>query len=395
MKDTLLATQAPALFTLTTGPVNCYPEVLSALGKPVYYDYDPYFMAYYEQVMRKVATALGTSDIPVVLQGEPVLGLEAAAYSLVAPDDCVLNLASGVYGAGYGEWLQPRAKEFHEIRVPYNQAIDPVEVNAFLTEHPNVDLVAVCHHDTPSGTINPIQEIGEVVRRHGALFVVDSVSAWAGVEVDVAACGIDVLVTGPNKCLGCPPALSILTVSDRAWAKMEVNPAAPRASILSILDWKDAWKATEGFPFTPSVSEIYGLEAGIDRYLAEGPSEVWARHTKTAQAMRAGVKALGLELWAASEEIASPTCTTIKLPEGVDETALRNLMKTRYGVVISSGRAETFNKLVRVGHMGPTAYPMYAVLALTALGGAMGTMLGRPMDIGAAVVAAEVVLSEV
>lgn len=392
MTQKLSAAQAPALFTLTTGPVNCYPEVLSALGKPVLYDYDPAFMAYYENVTRKLAKALNSNDMPIVLQGEPVLGLEAAAHSLVAPEDAVLNLASGVYGAGYGEWLKPRAKDFHEIRVAYNDVIDPEAVDAFLSAHPEITLVAVCHHDTPSGTINPIQDIGQVVRKHGALFVVDSVSAWAGVEVDIDACCIDLLVTGPNKCLGCPPALSILTVSDRAWDKMASNPAAPRASILSILDWKDAWKATEPFPFTPSVSEIYGLEAGIDRYLAEGPENVWVRHAKTAKAMRAGIKAMGLDLWAVSEDIASPTCTSIKLPDGVDETALRSLMKEAYGVVISSGRAETFNKLVRVGHMGPTAYPLYTILALTALGGALGQLLDKPFDIGSAVTAAETVM---
>jgi pyridoxamine--pyruvate transaminase len=392
MTQRLSATQAPALFTLTTGPVNCYPEVLSALGKPVLYDYDPAFMALYENVIQKLAKALNSKNMPVILQGEPVLGLEAAAHSLVAPEDTVLNLVSGVYGAGYGEWLKPRAKEFHEIRVAYNEVIDPADVDAFLDAHPEITLVAVCHHDTPSGTINPIQNIGKVVRKHDALFVVDSVSAWAGVEVDIEACCIDLLVTGPNKCLGCPPALSILNVSDLAWDKMASNPAAPRASILSILDWKDAWKATEPFPFTPSVSEIYGLEAGIDRYLTEGPENVWARHAKTAKAMRAGIKAMGLDLWAANEDIASPTCTSIKLPEGVDETALRSLMKDAYGVVISSGRAETFNKLVRVGHMGPTAYPLYTILALTALGGALETLLDKPFDIGAAVTAAEAVI---
>lgn len=386
------AAEVPALFTLTTGPVNCYPEVLSALGKPVLYDYDPAFMALYERVMKKLGTALRAPNVPIVLQGEPVLGLEAAAYSLVAPDDKVLNLASGVYGAGYGEWLKPRAGSFHELRTSYDDAIDPKAVEEFLEKKPDTAVVAVCHHDTPSGTINPIREIGQIVRKHGALYIVDSVSAWAGVEVDIEACCIDVLVTGPNKCLGCPPALSILTVSEKAWAKMEANPAAPRASILSILDWKNAWKASEGFPFTPSVSEIYGLEAGVDRYLEEGPEAVWARHAKTAEAMRAGVKAMGLDLWAAREDIASPTCTTIKLPEGVDETELRTKMKEQYGVVISSGRAETFNKLVRVGHMGPTAYPLYSILALTALGGALSEIMNTPMDIGTAVAAAETVI---
>ena len=392
MNDVSAAALAPALFTLTTGPVNCYPEVLSAIAKPVLYDYDPAFLAFYEATVLKLQKALRIQTVPVILQGEPVLGLEAAAASLVAPGDVVLNLVSGVYGAGYGEWLKPRAGSFHEIRVAYDEVIDPAAVAAFLDAHPEVTLVAICHHDTPSGTLNPIEEIGRVVRAHGALYVVDSVSAWAGVEMDLDAVGADLLVTGPNKCLGCPPALSILAVSDRAWAKMEANPAAPRASMLSILDWKEAWRKENPFPFTPSVAEINALDAGLDRYLGEGPEAVWARHATTAAAMRAGVLAMGLELWAARPAIASPTCTAVKLPAGVEETALRTLMKRRYGVVISSGRAETFNRLVRIGHMGPTAYPLYAVLALTALGGAMAELTGRAIDIGAGVAAAEAVI---
>ncbi|RBP95638.1 pyridoxamine--pyruvate transaminase [Rhodobacter sp. 140A] len=392
MNDVSAAALAPALFTLTTGPVNCYPEVLSAIAKPVLYDYDPAFLAFYETTVLKLQKALRIETVPVILQGEPVLGLEAAAASLVAPGDVVLNLVSGVYGAGYGEWLKPRAGSFHEIRVAYDEVIDPAEVAAFLDAHPEVTLVAICHHDTPSGTLNPIEEIGRVVRAHGALYVVDSVSAWAGVEMDLDAVGADLLVTGPNKCLGCPPALSILAVSDRAWAKMEANPAAPRASMLSILDWKEAWRKENPFPFTPSVAEINALDAGLDRYLGEGPEAVWARHATTAAAMRAGVVAMGLELWAARPAIASPTCTAVKLPAGVDETALRTLMKRRYGVVISSGRAETFNRLVRIGHMGPTAHPLYAVVALTALGGAIAELTGRAIDIGAGVAAAEAVI---
>lgn len=389
MTDTFATGTTPTLFTLTTGPVNCYPEVLSAIGKPVLYDYDPAFLAQYESVVLKLQRAMGIGTVPVILQGEPVLGLEAAAYSVVAPGDAVLNLVSGVYGAGYGEWLRPRAGAFHEIRVPYDSALDPAAVDAYLAAHPEIAVVAICHHDTPSGTINPVEEIGRAVRRHGAIYVVDTVSAWGGVAMDLERIGADVLVTGPNKCLGCPPGLSLLAVSGRGWAKMEANPGAPRGSILSILDWREAWRRDQPFPFTPSVSEINALEAALDRYLTEGPKAVWARHAQTARAMRAGVKAMGLGLWAASEEIASPTCTAVTLPEGVDETALRDRMKAKYGVVVSSGRAQTFNKLIRIGHMGPTAYPLYAVIALTALGGALSDLTGRRYDIGAAVAAAE------
>jgi pyridoxamine--pyruvate transaminase len=183
----------------------------------------------------------------------------------------------------------------------------------------------------------------------------------------------------------------MLGVSDRAWAKMKANPAAPRASMLSILDWENSWSRNEPFPFTPSVAEVNGLDTALDLYLAEGPEAVWARHALTAAATRAGVLAMGLDLWAADAAIASPTTTAVRTPEGIDEAALRAAARERYGVVFSSGRGETLGKLTRIGHMGPTAQPIYAIAALTALGGALRT-LGHPAPVGKAIDAALAVI---
>jgi pyridoxamine--pyruvate transaminase len=176
-------------------------------------------------------------------------------------------------------------------------------------------------------------------------------------------------------------------VSDRAWAKMKANKAAPTASMLSIVDWEHAWSSERPFPFTPSVAEMNGLDVALDLYLAEGPEAVWARHALTAKATRAGAKAMGLALWAASEAIASPTTTAIRTPAGIDEKALRQAARERYGVVFSSGRGETLGKLTRIGHMGPTAQPIYAIAALTALGGALGA-LGHKVAVGKGIDAA-------
>ncbi len=375
------------VFTLTSGPVDAYPAVLRALSRTVWYDYDPAFQAFYEATALKAQKALKTPDVPVILQGEPVLGLEAAAASLIAADDVVLNLASGVYGKGFGYWAKRYCKELVEIEVPYNEAIDPASVEKAFAARPDIKVVAVCHHDTPSGTINPIDAIGAIVAKHDAYLLVDAVSSFGGMDVDPVASSSDIFVTGPNKCLGCPPGLTLMGVSARAWEKMKANPAAPRASMLSILDWENAWRADQPFPFTPSVSEMYALDAALDLYLGEGPEVVWARHAATAAACRAGVKAMGLELWAAREAIASPTTTAVKVPAGVDEPALRSAMRDRYGVTVSSGRGETLGRLIRIGHMGPTAQPMYAVIALSALGGALNA-LGHTVDVGAGVAAA-------
>ena len=140
--------------------------------------------------------------------------------------------------------------------------------------------------------------------------------------------------------------------------------------MLSILDWENAWRGTEPFPFTPSVAEVNGLDAALDLYLEEGPEAVWERHALTAAATRPasrhGPRPLG-----GSEAIASPTTTAVRMPDGIDEAKLRAAARERYGVVFSAGRAETLGKLIRIGHMGPTAQPIYAIAALTAFGGAL------------------------
>jgi len=379
------------LFTLTTGPVDAYPEVLRALSRPVLYDYDPAFLAFYEKVVEKVRSAFRTAHMPVILQGEPVLALEAGAASLIAREDVVLNLASGVYGAGFAYWAKRYCAEVLEVRVPFDQVIDPAQVAAMFKSRPDIRVVAVCHHDTPSGTINPVAEIGRIVAAHGAYLLVDAVSSFGGMEVGPDTCLADLFVTGPNKCMGCPPGLSLVGVTPRAWEKMKSNPNAPRDSMLSILDWEHAWRRDRPFPFTPSVSEINGLDAALDRYLAEGPEQVWARHAVTAEACRAGVLAMGLRLWPADVRTASPTATAVRIPAGIEDAALRAAARSRYGVVFSSGRGETQGKLVRIGHMGPTARPLYAVVALTALGGAL-TALGYPADAAAGVAAALAVI---
>lgn len=377
----------PPVLTLATGPVDAYSRVLRALARPVLYDYDPAFKGFYARVVEKLRSALRTRHMPVILHGEPVLALEAGAASLIGRKDVVLNLVSGVYGAGFGFWAKRYCAELLEIRVPFDEVIDPARVAEMLKARPDITIVSVCHHDTPSGTINPVKEIGRIAAQHGAYLLVDAVSSYGGMDIGPDTCGADLFITGPNKCLGCPPGLSLVGVTPRAWEKMKNNPEAPRDSILSILDWESAWRRDRSFPFTPSVAEINGLDAALDLYLAEGPERVWERHALSAQACRAGVKAMGLKIWPADERSASPTTTAVRIPEGIDDAALRGATRARYGVVFSAGRGETLGKLLRIGHMGPTAHPIYSVTAVAALGGALKT-LGKSVDIGAGVAAA-------
>src|SRR5690349_13906635 len=138
------------VITLSAGPVAAYPRILQAMSRPVQYDYDPWFQQYYEAIAKKAAKAMRTRQPALILQVEPAPGIEAAAASLISPNDVVLNLASGVYGKGFGYWSARYHKEMVEIEVPYNEAIDPGQVADAFRKRPDIKVVSLVHHDTPS-----------------------------------------------------------------------------------------------------------------------------------------------------------------------------------------------------------------------------------------------------
>jgi len=367
------------VFTLSAGPTTAPDRVLAAQARPITYHYDPAFLEGFRRTERKVAELFRTRQDVLLMQGEAVLGLEAAARSLVRPGMPALNLVSGVFGKGMGYWLAGFGAELHELEVPYNDAVDPEDVERFLTEHPEIELVTVVHCETPSGTLNPVGEIGPIAKRHGAMTLVDCVSSVGGIPIWPDEWQLDVCVAGPQKCLAGPPGMSLMTVSDDAWSAIRDNPAAPRASFLSMLDWKEQWLEGGKFPFTPSVVDVHGVEAACDVILEEGLEASFERHAQAAAACREGARAMEIDLWPASDEVAAACVTALSVPEGLTDTQVRDHCRARYGVMISGGQGA--GNLVRIGHMGPTARSLYPLLGLAAVGRTL-LDLGAPVKLG-------------
>ena len=378
-------------FTLSAGPTIAWPRVLAAQGAQITYHYDPAFLEAFRRTERKLAEIFLTKSDVLLMQGEAVLGLEAAARSLVQPGTPVLNLVSGVFGKGMGYWLTGFGAELHELEVPYNDSVDPADVERYLDEHPEIELVTVVHSETPSGTLHDLSAIGPLARERGAMTLVDAVSSLGGIELRTDEWQLDVTVAAAQKCLGGPPGISLMTVNDAAWGRIRANPTAPRASFLSMLDWKEQWLDGGKFPFTPSVVDMHGIEACCDELLEEGLDSSIARHDLAARACRAGVRAMGLELWPRSEEVTAACVTAITVPNGLTDTQVRDHCRERYGVMISAGQGA--GNLVRIGHMGPTARSLYPVLGLAALGRTLAD-LGAPTKVGDGVEAALEVLSQ-
>lgn len=372
--------------TLSAGPGAVSSEVLAALGSPILYHYDPVFLDRFRAAEERVGRIFQTTSHEIILmQGEAVLGLEAAARAVVSPGMACLNLVSGVFGKGFGYWLKAIGAELHELEVGYDDAIDPATVSDYLDAHPEIRVVSVVHSETPSGTLNPIRELGPIARAHGAVTIVDVVSSFGGLDLEAEAWQLDLLVAGPQKCLGGPPGMSLLAISDQAWAAIDRNPAAPRDSFLSILDWRHQWHGEGRFPYTPSVADLHGVLAAADALIDEGLAAARARHARIAAAAWAGVEAMGLRPWPVRQEIAAACVTAITVPDGLADRVVRDHARALYGVQISAGQGA--GNLVRLGHMGATARPMLMIAGLAAIGRSL-IDLGARVDVGAGLQAA-------
>jgi pyridoxamine--pyruvate transaminase len=373
---------------LAVGPVEVTPQTLRDMARPVIYHNDPAFKETFAHTCDLLQQVYRTRHDVVIFQGEGIAGLEAAAASLISPGDKVLNLVSGVFGKWFQDFIEKQGGETIEVAVPYDEAIDPEDVRRALQQNPGVKFLSVVHSETPSGTVNPVHEIGLIAREFGVITLVDTVSGLGSEDLCLEDWGIDVAISAPQKCLAGTPGLSLIAVSPAAWQAMEQRPRPLRGSFLSLLDWKESWIEKQRFPFTPSISEIYALESVLSQALDVGIERYVECHQQIAKACRAGVKALGLELWPAREEIAAGCVTTVKTPAGLTAPDLIATMRGRYGVTISPGLGELAGVTFRLGHMGLTqAHPTTLAAQLAILELALSDC-GYSADFGTGVGAA-------
>jgi aspartate aminotransferase-like enzyme len=336
---------------MTPGPTALPPEVHEALSRPlVNPDVDPGFAADYRRLLEKLSTVHGTDDDVVVLGGEGILGLEASVASTVAPGETVLCLANGLYGEGFADLVETHGGEPVVYDVGEATDFDPEEVASLVTEHDPVAATMV-HCETPLGLLNDLDGVLDALRDAGVLTVVDAVSSLGGTPVPTER--IDVCLGASQKCFSSPPGLATLSVSERAWEKVE---STPQDSFYASLEpWRDLDLDTDGpvlLPYTHLSSNLYALEASLDRLLEEGLEDAHERHEAAAARCRERGREVGLEPFP-PEGRRSPTVTAFEV-EG-DAASLCEAVRERHGVVLTTGLGDHADDIVRVGHMGYNA----------------------------------------
>ncbi|WP_132060200.1 pyridoxal-phosphate-dependent aminotransferase family protein [Halorussus amylolyticus] len=333
---------------MTPGPTELLPDVREAMGRPlVNPDVEAEFADYYRSLLDKLATVYDTDDETVILAGEGILGLEASAASLVEDGDDVLCLANGIYGEGFADFVEMHGGDPTIHATDFDAGFDPEAVKAAV-EDGDFAAATLVHCETPTGVLNDFEEVLQILQDAGVLTVVDAVSSLGGTAVPVEH--IDVCLGASQKCFSSPPGLTTLSVSDRAWEKVE---ATEQDSFYTSLEpWRDPDLSGDGpafLPYTHAVSNLYALEASLDRLLDEGLESVHDRHEAAAERCRERGRDLGLEPFA-PEGLRSPTVTAFEI-EG-SATEIRDRLEADHGVVVATSLGDFEDDLLRVGHMG-------------------------------------------
>ncbi|MEV4683770.1 pyridoxal-phosphate-dependent aminotransferase family protein [Streptomyces kurssanovii] len=348
-------------------------------------DLAPLTAAHFASIERRVAALLGTEQDVVVMQGEALLPLEGCIRGGAHPGSTALNVVTGPYGQTFGNWLRDCGADVVDLEVPFHTAVSAEQVARVLAEHPEIDFVSLVHAEAATGNTNPVAEIGEVVRAHGALFMLDAVASVAAEPLLPDAWGVDLCVIGAQKAMGGPAGVSAVSVSERAWERIAANPAAPRGSYLSLLDWKQRWidGGRKALLHAPAQLEMLALEACLERIGSEGLDAVTARHAAAAAATRAGALALGggIAPYVHEARHAAPVATTLRAPAGVDARDLvAKALAADPSLPVMAGGGPLASEMIRINHYGVDATRGVVQSSLAALGGALAEH-GRPVDL--------------
>lgn len=350
-------------FIMTPGPTQIHEEVRRAMAREITNpDLDLDFYEYYRETCEKIKQVLKTKNDVLILNGEGILGLEAACASLIEPNDRVLCIENGIFGKGFGDFVKIYGGNVVYFTGNHREPIDIKKLEEFLEKDHDFKVATLVHCETPSGITNPVNQIGPLLKKYGIISIVDSVSAIGGEPLEVDQWQMDMVLGGSQKCISAAPGLTFLSISKEAW-KVILHRKTPIASFYcNLAVWKD-WYVEKWFPYTQPISDIYGFGCAIERVLEQ---KDWVeRHKKIGEAVRQSMIQAGLELYPIAGF--SNTVTTVCIPEGISFSQLYDAMLREHHIMIAGAFDYLKDKVFRIGHMGENCYEEKLYKTLKAL----------------------------
>lgn len=335
------------------GPVDITEAVRDAMAAPTRPHYGEDWLQLYGETQVLARKLFGTQNDLFIMPGPGTMALEAALASALEPGSKVLVPNNGFFADRLCSLLDGLALVPVSVEVPMGRPVLAEAVEDVLAEHSDVKAMAVVHHETSTGVLNPLQDLTRVARDHGLLVVVDAISSLGGVPLLVDDWGIDFCVTVANKALETPPGVALLSVSARGWEHIDVRTAS-RGWYLDLKTWRwyaEHWGDWHPTPVTMPTSNINALHHSLCVLLEEGLQARYRAYEDASQVVRSGLEALGFEMLTPAR-YASPLTTAFKMRPGVDADALKLALKRDYDVMVSGGIGSLKGEILRVGHLG-------------------------------------------
>ena len=352
------------------GPSCIHPRVYRALGAPVVGHLDPQFLQIMEENKALLQEVFRTGNrLTIPVSGTGSAGMETCLVNVVEPGDGVLICVNGVFGQRMVDVAQRCGAEVTAVEALWGEPVPPEKVKDALEEG-EFKVVGIVHAETSTGLLQPLAEIAAMARDHGALFLVDTVTSLGGVEVDVDRWDIDLCYSGTQKCLSCPPGLAPITLNERAVEAIRKRKTKVQSWYLDLSMLEKYWGEERVYHHTAPISMNYALREALLLIHEEGLERRWDRHLQNHRALVRGVEAMGLEM-AVAPEYRLPSLNAVRIPDGVDDAAVRSFLLDVFNMEIGAGLGDFKGKVWRVGLMGHSCSMQNVVLFLTALEAAL------------------------
>ena len=369
MSDYLKEFQPPQRLLMGPGPSDVHPRVLQAMAKPILGHLDPDFLRGMDDVremLRIVFQTSNTMTLPISATG--TAGMEAAICNVVEPGDTVVIAINGYFGNRMADIASRCGAEVRTVTFPWGMPVGP-DLSALedeMRKHRSVKALGVVHGETSTGVLSPLPEIADLAHRYDALLIADAVTSLGGHEVALDRWDLDVCYSASQKCLGAPPGLAPISLGPRAVKVLRERETKVQSFYLNLVNLESYWSEGRAYHHTAPISMIYALREALRMTMEEGMEDRILRHARNAAALRAGLEALGLVLFADPVYKLNPL-TSVVAPDGVNEAQVRRKLLTEYGIEIGGGLGEIAGRVWRIGLMGESSRESSVMAFLSAL----------------------------
>lgn len=365
---------------LGPGPSSVSPRVLKAMTLPTIGHLDPIFLKIMGSTMELLRYVFQTNNkLSLPMSGTGSAGMETVFVNIIEPGDKVIVCENGLFGERMIDVAERCGAEVIKVSAPWGSPIDPQQVKTVLSAQNKIKAVAIVHGETSTGVQQPLKEIAELAHEADALVIVDTVTSLGGVDVAVDNLGLDVVYSGTQKCLSCPPGLSPVTLSNNAVAILNQRKKKVQSWYLDLTMIQRYWEEERFYHHTAPVNAIYGLHEALNIIYEEGLENRFKRHMINSKALVAGIEAMGLKMLV-NPEFRLPSLNTVVIPDGINDLQVRQRLLNEYSLEIGGGLGELKGKIWRIGLMGYGSNKRNVVLVLTAIGNILN-QFGCRMDI--------------